>query len=61
MVEYLRDLALRQINPSGRLFDRGGDKVLLEGGKGNRAAGLERKNFDNLGAATLQDLSGLEA
>src|ERR1700675_1987818 len=56
----LQHLSLREVHPTRRLLDRGGDEVLLEGGEGNRATGFEREDVGNLGAAPLHDLHGLE-
>jgi hypothetical protein len=56
----LQDFALREVHPARSLLDGGGDEVLLEGGERDRAAGLQRENLGNLGAAAPHDLGGVE-
>jgi hypothetical protein len=49
------DLALGQVHPANRLLDGSRNKILLERGEGNRAAGLEGENLGDLGATALYD------
>jgi hypothetical protein len=56
----LQNFSPGQVHPTGRLLDRRGDKVLLERRERNRAAGFQRENLRDLGAAALDDLDRLE-